>query len=64
MIFGYARVSGMGQDLKLQVSQLKHAGVPTDQVYAEKYRGTTKDRPLWNELYHQLRKEDEVVFTL
>lgn len=63
MIFGYARVSGMGQDLKLQVSQLKQAGVPTDQIYAEKYRGTTKDRPLWNKLYRQLRKGDVVYFT-
>lgn len=63
MIFGYVRVSGMGQDLKLQVNQLKQAGVPADQIYAEKYRGTTKDRPQWNKLYHQLRKGDVVYFT-
>lgn len=63
MDFGYARVSGTGQDLQLQVKQLEQAGVPADQIYAEKFTGTTKDRPAWNELYRQLRKDDTVYFT-
>lgn len=63
MIFGYARVSGTGQDLELQVNQLKQAGVPATNIYAEKFTGTTKDRPAWNELYRQLRRDDVVYFT-
>ena len=63
MIFGYARVSGTGQDLELQRKQLEQAGVPATNIYAEKFTGTTKDRPQWNELYRQLRRDDVVYFT-
>lgn len=63
MIFGYARVSGTGQDLEQQVEELKQAGVPADQIYAETFTGTTQDRPQWQKLYSQLRKGDVVYFT-
>lgn len=63
MKFGYARVSGLSQDLKLQVKQLEDQGVPRENIYAEKYTGTKEDRPEWLRLSKQLRKDDEVVFT-
>lgn len=63
MKFGYARVSGLSQDLKAQVEQLKKQGVSEDNTYAEKFTGTKEDRPEWLKLSNQLRKGDEVVFT-
>ncbi|MBC9707840.1 MAG: recombinase family protein [Enterococcus sp.] len=63
MKFGYARVSGLSQDLKAQVEQLKKQGVSEDNIYAEKFTGTKEDRPEWLKLSNQLRKGDEVVFT-
>lgn len=63
MKFGYARVSGTGQDLEQQKQVLVNAGVPEDNIYAEKYTGTKEDRPQWRTLEKQLRKDDEVVFT-
>jgi DNA invertase Pin-like site-specific DNA recombinase len=63
MIYGYARVSGTGQDLELQVKELEQAGVPAENIYAEKFTGTTQDRPKWNELYNKLQKGDTVYFT-
>lgn len=63
MKFGYARVSGLSQDLKAQVEQLKNQGVSEDNIYAEKFTGTKEDRPEWLKLSNQLRKGDEVVFT-
>lgn len=63
MKFGYARVSGLSQDLAQQTDQLIKAGVPEDNIYAEKFTGTTEQRPQWLNLTKQLRKDDEVVFT-
>ena len=63
MKFGYARVSGTSQDLEQQKQDLINAGVPEENIYAEKYTGTKEDRPQWQELSKQLRKGDEVVFT-
>lgn len=63
MKFGYARVSGTGQDLEQQKEALIKQGVPTDNIYAEKFTGTKEKRPQWQALSKQLRKGDEVVFT-
>lgn len=63
MRFGYARVSGTSQDLKEQVQQLIDCGIDRENIYAEKYTGTKKERPQLNELLSQLRKDDEVFFT-
>lgn len=63
MIYGYARVSGTGQDLELQVKELEQAGVPAENIYAEKFTGTTSNRPKWQELYDKLQKGDTVYFT-
>ena len=63
MKFGYARVSGLSQDLAQQKEQLVKKGVDEDNIYAEKFTGTTEQRPKWQKLNKQLRKDDEVVFT-
>ena len=63
MKFGYARVSGTRQDLAQQKEALVKQGVDPENVYAEKYTGTKKDRPQLDLLMKQLRKGDEVVFT-
>ncbi len=63
MKFGYARVSGLSQDLAQQKEQLVKNGVDGDNIYAEKFTGTTEQRPKWQKLNKQLRKDDEVVFT-
>ena len=63
MKFGYARVSGLSQDLAQQKEQLVKNGVDEDNIYAEKFTGTTDQRPKWQKLNKQLRKDDEVVFT-
>lgn len=63
VIYGYARVSGTGQDLELQVKELEQAGVPATNIYAEKFTGTTSNRPKWQELYDKLQKGDTVYFT-
>lgn len=63
MKFGYARVSGLSQDLAQQKEQLVKNGVDEDNIYAEKFTGTTEQRPKWQKLNKQLRKDDEVVFT-
>lgn len=63
VIYGYARVSGTGQDLELQVKELEQAGVPAENIYAEKFTGTTSNRPKWQELYDKLQKGDTVYFT-
>lgn len=63
MKFGYARVSGLSQDLAQQKEQLVKNGVDEDNIYAEKFTGITEQRPKWQKLNKQLRKDDEVVFT-
>ena len=63
MKFGSARVSGLSQDLAQQKEQLVKNGVDEDNIYAEKFTGTTEQRPKWQKLNKQLRKDDEVVFT-
>ncbi len=63
MKFGYARVSGLSQDLAQQKEQLVKNGVDEDNIYAEKFTGTTEQLPKWQKLNKQLRKDDEVVFT-
>ena len=63
MKFGYARVSGLSQDLTQQKEQLVKNGVDEDNIYAEKFTGITEQRPKWQKLNKQLRKDDEVVFT-
>lgn len=59
MIFGYARVSTIEQNLDRQVDQLKEAGA--EEIIQEKITGTKADRPQLNRLLDKLRKDDIVL---
>jgi DNA invertase Pin-like site-specific DNA recombinase len=60
-IYGYARVSTVQQDLKLQTDALERAGVPPLNIRSEKQSGkSTKNRPVWNLLKEELVAGDVV----
>lgn len=61
MIYGYARVSTLNQDLNVQIAQLKAAGAEV--IYSEKYTGTKKDRPEFTKLLSELKSGDTLVVT-
>lgn len=61
MIYGYARVSGLGQDLTIQIDTLKTAGGTT--IYSEKITGTHKDRPELQRLLAELVSGDTLMIT-
>ncbi|WP_339820721.1 recombinase family protein [Paenibacillus sp. FSL R7-0216] len=61
MIFGYARVSTVGQDLNAQIAQLKENGAEI--IYSEKFTGTKKDRPEFTRLLAELEEGDTLVVT-
>lgn len=60
-IYGYARVSTTGQKLGDQREQLKAVGVT--KVYAEKFTGTSTDRPKFNELLKVIQPGDTLTVT-
>jgi len=47
-VYGYARVSTIGQDLEAQIQALEKQGA--EKIYQEKFTGTITDRPQLNEL--------------
>src|SRR5713226_8621454 len=59
MIYGYARVSTVAQDLAIQLAQLKAAGC--EKVFREKITGTTADRPQLKKLVTDLTPGDVVI---
>jgi DNA invertase Pin-like site-specific DNA recombinase len=59
MIYGYARVSTVAQDLGNQLAQLKAAGC--EKVFREKITGTTADRPQLRKLMAALAPGDIVI---
>ena len=63
MIYGYARVSTVGQDLTVQKKALKNSGVDAKSIYAEKYTGPTTDRPQFNALMAILKAGDTLTIT-
>lgn len=44
-IYGYARVSTRGQNLREQIKQLKDAGVDKENIFHEKFTGVKSNRP-------------------
>lgn len=60
-VYGYARVSTYKQDYSDQVDELVKNGVPAENIYAEKYTGTKKDRPEFTKLKNKLVGGDELV---
>lgn len=60
-VYGYARVSTLGQDLKAQRSELIKAGVVEANIFEEKGSGATMNRPTFSLLLEQLHQFDELV---
>lgn len=60
-IYGYARVSTTGQKLGDQREQLKASGV--EKIFAEKFTGTSTDRPKFNELLEVVKPGDTITVT-
>lgn len=61
MIYGYARVSTVSQELEVQLQALENEGATI--IYKEKFTGTKTDRPQLNELMGQLQESDKLVVT-
>lgn len=62
-VYGYARVSTNGQDLKEQVADLIEAGVESDNVFSEKFTGTTTKRPEFERLISSVVAGDTITVT-
>lgn len=60
-IFGYARVSTLGQELEVQLSQLTEAGCT--RIYREKRSGATTDRPQLARVLKRIRPGDVLIVT-
>lgn len=60
-VYGYARVSTREQKLDVQINDLLNAGVKKENIYAEKYTGTTIKRPVFDELLKKLKKGDTIT---
>lgn len=61
MKYGYARVSTTGQTLEGQIKTLKEE--KCDQIFAEKYTGTKKERPEFQKLLEIVDAGDTLVVT-
>lgn len=61
MIYGYARVSTIGQDLEAQIQLLKDHGAV--KIYSEKFTGTQKGRPEFTKLLSELKTGDTLIVT-
>ena len=61
MIYGYARVSTVSQELEAQLQALESEGATI--IYKEKFTGTKSDRPQLNELLSKLKEGDKLVVT-
>jgi DNA invertase Pin-like site-specific DNA recombinase len=61
MKYGYARVSTLHQDLETQLQALEKEGC--DKIYSEKFTGTKRDRPKFQEVLSLLKTGDTLVVT-
>lgn len=62
-VYGYARVSTLGQDLNEQKAELIKAGVDKGNLFSEKFTGTTTDRPQFSELLAIVKPGDVITVT-
>jgi DNA invertase Pin-like site-specific DNA recombinase len=60
-LIGYARVSTQEQNLDMQVSMLKKAGVKEDHLFIEKVSAASKRRPQFNLMKKMLQRGDTLV---
>lgn len=63
MIYGYGRVSTVGQDLASQIALLKERGVSEDNIFSEKRTGANTERPKLQELLKLLKSGDTLYVT-
>ena len=61
MIFAYCRVSTPHQRLERQITNITEL-YPKAIIFREFYTGTTQNRPNWERLMTQIKKEDTIVF--
>ena len=61
MIYAYCRVSTQHQKLARQITNITTI-YPTATIIKEFYTGTTQNRPNWERLMTQIKKEDTIVF--
>ena len=61
MIYGYTRVSTPHQKLERQITNITEL-YPKAIIFREFYTGTTQNRPNWERLMGQIKKEDTIVF--
>ncbi|WMB99139.1 recombinase family protein (plasmid) [Lactococcus cremoris] len=61
MKIGYARVSTFEQKLESQIEVLKEAGA--EEVFQEKFTGTTIERPQFNLVFKKLKDGDTLIVT-
>ena len=61
MIYAYCRVSTTHQKLTRQITNIT-AIYPNATIIREFYTGTKQDRPNWNKLMGQIKKEDTIIF--
>ena len=60
-IYAYCRVSTPHQRLERQITNITEL-YPKVIIFREFYTGTKQDRPNWNKLIGQIKKEDTIVF--
>jgi DNA invertase Pin-like site-specific DNA recombinase len=60
--FGYARVSRDDQNLDMQFSALRQAGVSDENMFAEKISAVNAHRPLWHLITKIIEPGDRLVF--
>ena len=61
MIYAYCRVSTPHQRLERQITNITEL-YPKAVIFREFYTGTTQNRPNWERLMGQIKKEDTIVF--
>ncbi len=61
MIYAYCRVSTPHQRLERQITNITEL-YPKAIIFREFYTGTTQNRPNWERLMAQIKKEDTIVF--
>ena len=61
MIYAYCRVSTHHQRLERQITNITEL-YPKATIFREFYTGTTQNRPNWERLMAQIKKEDTIVF--
>lgn len=61
MKYGYARVSTVEQNLQAQIEQLEKEGC--DEIFQDKFTGTSRERPEFLKLLGKLQEGDVLVVT-